>query len=132
MSESHNKGPLFQLTEADRERYEAMIREVSLPLNQDLLTAVAKKLETFLEEEEPNVFEVSLLKNISKLYVLIRDQEDIPPELLRRIGFALEYFVRDDDDIPDEIPGLGYMDDAVVVRWIVDQILVDYPEHFTA
>jgi len=101
-------------------------------LREELLTNVAEKLEAFLAEETPNIFEVSLLQNISKLYVLIRDQKDVPAELLKRIGFALEYFVKNDDDIPDEIPGVGYMDDAVVVRWIVDQILVDYPEHFTA
>ncbi|MFQ6613582.1 MAG: DUF1232 domain-containing protein [Fidelibacterota bacterium] len=132
MNDKKQKGPVFQLTDADRERYEAMIKRVSLPLDDKLLSSVAKKLETFLEAEDPNIFEVSLLQNISKLYVLIRDQKNVPDDLMRRIGFALEYFVLDDDDIPDEIPGLGYMDDAVVVRWIVDQILVDYPEHFTA
>lgn len=124
--------PMFQLTAKDRARYEAMIEQVSLPLDESLLEEVAEKLESFLEREEPNVFEVSLLQNISKLYMLIRDQQNVPADLLKKIGFALEYFVRDDDEIPDQIPGLGYMDDAVVVRWIVNQILVEYPEHFTA
>ncbi len=132
MNESKNMGPMFQLTEEDRQRYETQIKKIKLPLREELLTNVAEKLEAFLAEETPNIFEVSLLQNISKLYVLIRDQKDVPAELLKRIGFALEYFVKNDDDIPDEIPGVGYMDDAVVVRWIVDQILVDYPEHFTA
>jgi len=132
MNESRNTGPMFQLTEEDRQRYETQIKKIKLPLKEELLTNVAEKLEAFLAEETPNIFEVSLLQNISKLYVLIRDQKDVPAELLKRIGFALEYFVKNDDDIPDEIPGVGYMDDAVVVRWIVDQILVDYPEHFTA
>jgi uncharacterized membrane protein YkvA (DUF1232 family) len=46
-------------------------------------------------------------------------------ELRQKILFALQYFIDPDDDIPDSIPKLGFLDDAAVVRWIVDDIIDD-------
>ncbi|GIS72414.1 MAG: hypothetical protein CM1200mP10_19910 [Candidatus Neomarinimicrobiota bacterium] len=39
-------------------------------------------------------------------------------ELGQKILFALQYFIDPDDDIPDSIPKLGFLDDAAVVRWM--------------
>ena len=49
-------------------------------------------------------------------------------ELKQKIIFALQYFVNPDDDIPDSIPNIGFIDDAAVVRWIVDDIIDDNRE----
>ena len=49
-------------------------------------------------------------------------------ELKGRVLYALDYFVDKDDEIPDEIPDLGYIDDLVIVRYIVDKIIVDHTD----
>ncbi|HBR86775.1 MAG TPA: hypothetical protein DEA65_02930 [Candidatus Marinimicrobia bacterium] len=58
--------------------------------------------------------------------------QDLDDDLKRRILYALDYFVDKDDEIPDEIPDLGYLDDLVIVRYIVDQIMKDNSELFQA
>jgi len=40
----------------------------------------------------------------------------------------LDYFIDSDDEIPDEIPGLGYLDDLAVVRYVVNQITANNKE----
>ena len=32
------------------------------------------------------------------------------------------------DDIPDIVPEIGYLDDAVVARWVIESISKDLPE----
>ena len=44
----------------------------------------------------------------------------------------LSDFVDKDDEIPDEIPEFGYLDDLVIVRYVVDQILMENAELFQA
>jgi len=53
-------------------------------------------------------------------------------DLKRRILYALDYFVNKDDEIPDEIPEFGYLDDLVIVRYVVDQIMSDNSDMFQA
>ena len=46
----------------------------------------------------------------------------------RRIIFAISYFCNSDDDIPDIVPEIGYLDDAVVARWVIESIGKELPE----
>jgi uncharacterized membrane protein YkvA (DUF1232 family) len=46
--------------------------------------------------------------------------------LKKRILFALEYFLEEQDEIPDDSPQIGLLDDYVLVRWVVDNIMADY------
>ncbi len=50
----------------------------------------------------------------------------------KRIVFALEYFLEEYDEIPDSSPQIGLLDDYVLVRWVVDDIISDNSELFTA
>ena len=45
-------------------------------------------------------------------------QESGGRRIKRRIIFAISYFCNSDDDIPDIVPEIGYLDDAVVARWV--------------
>jgi uncharacterized membrane protein YkvA (DUF1232 family) len=42
-----------------------------------------------------------------------------PPERTQVVN-ALAYFLEPDDLIPDSIPGLGYLDDAIMVSLVID------------
>ena len=46
----------------------------------------------------------------------------------RRILFALSYFCDSNDDIPDVVPEIGYLDDAVVARWVIESIGRELPD----
>ena len=40
----------------------------------------------------------------------------------------MSYFIDDEDEIPDIVPKYGYLDDIVVVSWIVTKINKELPE----
>ena len=72
------------------------------------------------------------ISDVSKLYNVIMSLPNLNDEIKRSILYALEYFINKDDEIPDEIPELGYLDDRVIVRYVVDQIMKDNSELFQA
>ena len=47
---------------------------------------------------------------------------DIPPESLALIVAGLVYVVSPLDLVPDAVPGIGFMDDAVVVGWVIKSV----------
>ncbi len=63
---------------------------------------------------------------ILKLEQLIRMLEDgewrLEGEDRTRVLNALAYFVDPDDLIPDKLPGIGYLDDAIMVELVVQQL----------
>lgn len=63
---------------------------------------------------------------IGKLAQLVRMLEDAEWRLegddRRRVLEVLAYFVDPDDLIPDRIPGLGYLDDAIMVELVVQEL----------
>ncbi len=75
---------------------------------------------------------------IGKLALLVRMLEDADWRLegadRRRIVEVLAYFVDPDDVIPDKVPGLGYLDDAIMVELVVTELRheIEAYEHFCA
>jgi uncharacterized membrane protein YkvA (DUF1232 family) len=71
-----------------------------------------------------------LFNQIMLFIELLRDYKSkkyvkIPWTSLAVAAFALLYFLNPFDIIPDYIPGIGYLDDAVVVAGLLKSIQVD-------
>ncbi len=45
----------------------------------------------------------------------------IAPHALREIAFALIYFMENADRIPDRVPQIGLLDDALVAQFVIDR-----------
>ena len=73
-------------------------------------------------DSNPEEFYVSVLLNIYQTY------PDLTDSIKRRIIFAISYFCNSDDDIPDIVPEIGYLDDVVVARWVIESIGKELPE----
>ena len=122
----------FKLTEEDIQRTEKQITEMDLTREQSILAELPLKLDELLKSSDMDNFTIELINNVSKLYNVIMSLPALHDDLKRRILYALDYFVDKDDEIPDEIPEFGYLDDLVIVRYVVDQIMSDNSDMFQA
>ncbi len=122
----------FKLTEEDIQRTEKQITEMDLTREQSILAELPLKLDELLKSSDMDDFTIELINNVSKLYNVIMSLPALHDDLKRRILYALDYFVNKDDEIPDEIPEFGYLDDLVIVRYVVDQIMSDNSDMFQA
>ena len=72
--------------------------------------------------------EVELIKNVSVLLSIYQTYPDLTDSIRKRILFAISYFCDENDDIPDVVPEIGYLDDAIVAKWVIESISKDLPK----
>lgn len=67
-------------------------------------------------------FVLSAIEVLTDLVDLIQDEEYAAPQRVRQEVLAgLAYFSNPEDLIPDHVPGLGFLDDAIMVKFIEDE-----------
>jgi uncharacterized membrane protein YkvA (DUF1232 family) len=67
-------------------------------------------------------FVIDAIEVLTDLVDLIQDQEYAAPRKVRdEVLAGLAYFSNPEDLIPDHVPGLGFLDDAIMVKFIEDE-----------
>jgi len=122
-----NVSNLFQLTDEDKAQYNKLIEKIDLDKSSLIISLLNAKLETLISSHKFNDMEVELIKNVSILLSIYRTYPDLTDSTRRRILFAISYFCDENDDIPDVVPEIGYLDDAVVAKWVIESISNDLP-----
>ena len=123
-----NISKLFQLTEKDKAQYQKLIDDINLNSSDEVIKTLNVKLDKLIESGKLNDIEVDLIKNVSVLVSIYQTYPDLTDSIRKRILFAISYFCDVNDDIPDIVPEIGYLDDAVVARWVIESISKDLPE----
>ena len=123
-----NISNLFQLTEKDKDQYKKLIDKIDLDTSDDVIGMLNTKVDRLIASDQLNDIEVDLIKNVSVLLSIYQTYPDLTDSIRKRILFAISYFCDEDDDIPDIVPEIGYLDDAVIARWVIDSISKDLPE----
>ncbi|OUW37497.1 MAG: hypothetical protein CBD44_03270 [Flavobacteriaceae bacterium TMED184] len=123
-----NISKLFQLTEKDKTQYQKLIDDIDLNSSDEVIKTLNVKLDKLIESGKLNNIEVDLIKNVSVLVSIYQTYPDLTDSIRKRILFAISYFCDVNDDIPDIVPEIGYLDDAVVARWVIESISKDLPE----
>ena len=123
-----NISNLFQLTEKDKVQYKKLIDKIDLDTSDDVISMLNTKVDKLIASDQLNDIEVDLIKNVSVLVSIYQTYPDLTDSIRKRILFAISYFCDEDDDIPDIVPEIGYLDDAVIARWVIESISKDLPE----
>lgn len=123
-----NISKIFQLTEEDKAEYNLLIDKIDLNDASKIIDMLNSKLDTMATSKSLNSIEADLIKYVSVLLNIYQTYPDLTDSIKRRILFALSYFCDSNDDIPDVVPEIGYLDDAVVARWVIESIGRELPD----
>ena len=123
-----NISKIFELTDEDKAKYQLMIDKIDLSKSLEVIDTLNSKLDSLIDSKKLNSIETDLIRNVSVLLNIYQTYPDLTDSIKRRIIFAISYFCNSDDDIPDIVSEIGYLDDAVVARWVIESIGKELPE----
>ena len=123
-----NISKIFELTEEDKAEYNLLIDKIDLNDASKIIDMLNSKLDTMTTSKSLNSIETDLIKYVSVLLNIYQTYPDLTDSIKRRILFALSYFCDSNDDIPDVVPEIGYLDDAIVARWVIESVGRELPE----
>ena len=116
----------FELGDRDLRYFRDRLNEVRKSKSaraEHLVIQGATKLVADVAAAEPPDFVTERIAKLERLVAMLRDAEwRLEGPDRGRILDALAYFVDPDDIIPDRVPGLGYLDDAIMIELVVREL----------
>ena len=98
-------------------------RHAAVRLQPEEIVAAAEKLLADIAKESLPRF---VRDRVAKLEIMIRMLNDhewrLPKKDTARVLNALAYFTEPEDLIPDHVPGIGYLDDAIMIELVVREL----------
>ncbi len=113
---------LFKISEKDKVHYKKLINKIDISDKGQLIEVLGKKIQKIINKEKMNILEADLIEKMAHLLSILGKFPSLPSDTIKKILFAMSYFIDEDDDIPDFIPDLGYLDDISVANWILEDI----------
>jgi uncharacterized membrane protein YkvA (DUF1232 family) len=116
----------FELDESDLQHFRLIMRgarQTAERLAPETVVATATERLERLGDKPPPAF---VAERLDKLRLLIRMLTDLdwrlPHRDARRVLSALAYFNEANDLIPDHVPGLGFLDDAIMIELVAREL----------
>jgi uncharacterized membrane protein YkvA (DUF1232 family) len=116
----------FELSDKDLRYFRdclQRVREGDRATDEDIVVAGARRLvKEVLDGEAPEFVRERITRLDQFVRMLEDDEWRLEGEDRARVLNALAYFVDPDDLIPDKVPGIGYLDDAIMVELVVQEL----------
>jgi uncharacterized membrane protein YkvA (DUF1232 family) len=117
---------IIELDEQDQKQLTEIFHAARMEMNdieQSDVVEACRRLLTDAERAGAPAFVMSRLTKLEMLVTMVEDQDwQLPTEDIGRVINALAYFANTQDLIPDNVPGLGYLDDAVMVDLVMREL----------
>ncbi len=116
----------FVLDEADANYFRSLFRKakkVAASQDQAAVLSATKSLVANVRgsKKTPN-FVLEAIAALEDLTQIIEDKDYAAPQnVVNQVVAALAYFVNPEDLIPDHIPVLGFLDDAIMIKFVEDE-----------
>mgnify|MGYP001942394509 FL=1 len=118
----------FELKESDLDHFRDVMRKAqdgAKKISEAEILANAKSLSQSINVEMPT-FVSERINKLETLVAMIEDSEwQIPAEERSDVLSALAYFSDPEDLVPDHIPVLGFLDDAIMIELVVTELKED-------
>ncbi len=123
---AHNFKVVFQLDEQDASYFRGLYRKAkkgAAALDRDQVIADAEALVKKVQgSKKVPPFVSRAIEPLADLIQLLQDKDySVPKPVEKDIVAGIAYFAEPEDLIPDHVPVLGYLDDAIMVRFLEDE-----------
>jgi uncharacterized membrane protein YkvA (DUF1232 family) len=116
----------FELDEKDAAYFRDLYKQAKVnaaKLDQDAILKDARSLiEKVRASEHVPRFVLDAIQTLEDMTQIILDEEYKAPHVVKNQVLAgLAYFANADDLIPDHVPALGFLDDAIMVKFVEEE-----------
>lgn len=116
---------MFTLTDKTKDKFQKQVDQINSNDESKVKKNIKKEI-AILEkkiQKKPSHKLQTLIENTKFLFEILSDKDfPISDSTRKWIVFGLGYLVSDIDLIPDSIPNIGYLDDAMIVSWVLSMI----------
>lgn len=117
---------IFDLSDDDLRHFQLIMREARHASSgsppEDIVAAAQRLLDEAATRKIPE-FISHRFDSLKTMIDMLADHEwRLPEEDAARVLNALAYFAEPEDLIPDHIPGLGFLDDAIMIELVVREL----------
>lgn len=116
----------FDLEDKDLRFFRASMKQAKSAAQQVGEAEILQKAEEMVEEVKASKVPLFVMQRIEQLNALIdmaRDEEwALASSERKNVLAALAYFADPEDIIPDDVPVLGYIDDAIMIELVVTEL----------
>jgi uncharacterized membrane protein YkvA (DUF1232 family) len=116
----------FQLSDSDLDYFRDRMHEAQESLTEQTSTEIAQAAANMISEMRQRELPDFVNERMTKLELLTRMVEDSEWRLEEtdrsRVLRSLAYLLNPHDDIPDQIPGVGFLDDAIMAELVCQDL----------